>query len=494
MAYGITSTGFVKKTLAIIVSELEATYKAKFGNSLNVQSPSLASILIGIAADREAAVWDLAEEDYNSKAPSTAQGVALDNCRELTNEERLGALASQAFKQYFFGAAGTVVPTTFIASVLGNASAKFSPASAVTLGAGGNEVQKLTFSAVPDAGTWTITMPDGQITAALAFNAAASAVQAAIQALTVLRNWSGVTVTGDYTAGFTLTFGGSVGLMPWALVAATSSVTHTSTAVTITPSETTLGIPQAQATMVCNQTGVITADAFSLTTIETPITGLTSTLNADDATVGRAVETDSEFRTRSADEVQSTSATTVEAIRLGLKKVLNVLEAIVYENTGLTTDGNGVPGKALHIYVDGGLDQDVANSIWLLTGGGIQTYGSVTKTVIDSQGLSQSVSFDRPVDKPVYGIVTLTTDPATFPVNGHTLVLDAILAYGNALQIGQSVLLRPKLLPAIVDAVPGITDIAITIGFAPSPAGTSNLTVGINERATFTSSNWTITP
>ncbi len=54
-------------------------------------------------------------------------------------------------------------------------------------------------------GTYTMSF-DGGTTSALAYNATASAVAAALNALTGIVNRGGVTVTGDYLTGFTITF------------------------------------------------------------------------------------------------------------------------------------------------------------------------------------------------------------------------------------------------------------------------------------------------
>jgi hypothetical protein len=80
--------------------------------------------------------------------------------------------------------------------------------SASSLGA--NSIQKVTFSQIPDFGTWILDY-NGQKTSALQFNATASAVQAALNALPGL---SSVVVTGDYSAGFTVEFDGADGLQP----------------------------------------------------------------------------------------------------------------------------------------------------------------------------------------------------------------------------------------------------------------------------------------
>jgi hypothetical protein len=69
------------------------------------------------------------------------------------------------------------------------------------------DVQQIMFSLVPTVGNWTITF-DGQTTGSLAFNANAAAIKAALEALS---NITTVTVTGDYTVGFSVQFDDPIG-------------------------------------------------------------------------------------------------------------------------------------------------------------------------------------------------------------------------------------------------------------------------------------------
>lgn len=72
--------------------------------------------------------------------------------------------------------------------------------------AGVTEVQTVTITGVPTGGTFTLTF-DGETTAAIAYNAAASAVQAALEALSNV-SAGDVTVTGSAGGPYTVTFGG----------------------------------------------------------------------------------------------------------------------------------------------------------------------------------------------------------------------------------------------------------------------------------------------
>jgi len=72
---------------------------------------------------------------------------------------------------------------------------------------GEDEVQRVDFDYVPDAGGWKLDY-DGETTGALAFNSAAIDVQNALNGLASL---SAVTVSGDYSGGFVITFAGADG-------------------------------------------------------------------------------------------------------------------------------------------------------------------------------------------------------------------------------------------------------------------------------------------
>lgn len=102
--------------------------------------------------------------------------------------------------------------------------------------AGTPEVQHIAFSAVPTSGNWSVAM--GIVsTSSLAFNAAAATVQAALRLIPGLET---VVVTGDYTAGFTLTMAAVDYPL---LTVASDTLLATATPVTITITQTTQGVP-----------------------------------------------------------------------------------------------------------------------------------------------------------------------------------------------------------------------------------------------------------
>jgi hypothetical protein len=98
---------------------------------------------------------------------------------------------------------------------------------------------KVAFDAVPDAGAFKLTY-GGNESASLAFNASAAQVQTALRALTGL---SAVTVSGNFTSGFTTLFVGMAS--PTAITVTTNTLTTAGGA--LTPVVTNVTIPVAYA-------------------------------------------------------------------------------------------------------------------------------------------------------------------------------------------------------------------------------------------------------
>lgn len=103
---------------------------------------------------------------------------------------------------------------------------------------GTSEVQTLTIGGSPTGGTFTVTFA-GQTTAAIAYNAAASAVQTALQALSTI-GAGNVAVTGSAGGPYTVTFQGALAHDNVPAMTATSSLTG-GTSPSVTPATTTSG-------------------------------------------------------------------------------------------------------------------------------------------------------------------------------------------------------------------------------------------------------------
>jgi len=78
--FGITPTGFLKKSFVIIKAEMEsdARLAENFGADVDLSEFSPIGIQIKIMAKREAEKWDVLEDIYFGNQVDNARGVQLD--------------------------------------------------------------------------------------------------------------------------------------------------------------------------------------------------------------------------------------------------------------------------------------------------------------------------------------------------------------------------------------------------------------------------------
>jgi hypothetical protein len=257
--YGVTTLGFVAKPQSEIITELNTAFQAVFGQNINLGPESVFGQIIGIFSEREALIWELGQAIYASQYPAGAEGTSVDNILALNNLQRLQATATVTnplpavqtngitlYGLVLFGTPGTVVPQGSTIQTTATPPLTFTLDSTVTIGSAANAVQSVFFSNVPTTGSFGLTMEDPETnelatelipwnaeavasqysfastpstgnytltltqagaaltTGSLGYNASASAVQSAIQALA---GYSAVTVSGSYTAGFVIAWG-----------------------------------------------------------------------------------------------------------------------------------------------------------------------------------------------------------------------------------------------------------------------------------------------
>ncbi|WP_210385331.1 MULTISPECIES: hypothetical protein, partial [unclassified Eikenella] len=101
MDYGVLPTGFIKMRLpeiraAIITDLKQRLLAAGLPADIQTRPDSVLGLLIDTFAEREAALWNVAEGVYNAMYPDTAIGIALDNAVAFTGVRRLGERPSSA--------------------------------------------------------------------------------------------------------------------------------------------------------------------------------------------------------------------------------------------------------------------------------------------------------------------------------------------------------------------------------------------------------------
>ncbi len=107
--FGISPTGFNRKRLDLLLSELDSEIKAIFGNNFNVSPESPDGQINGVISESNANLWEIAEEAYNAFNPSAAFGIGLSNLVQLNGITRLAATSSKA-SLTLTGTVGTIIP------------------------------------------------------------------------------------------------------------------------------------------------------------------------------------------------------------------------------------------------------------------------------------------------------------------------------------------------------------------------------------------------
>jgi len=492
--FGVTPTGINVKRLADSLAELKESLRAELGDSLNVEKEAPFGQIAGIVAELDSKVWELGEALYNNQYIKTATGISLDNAVALIGIKRKEPTKSTVAIQKLFGTVSTLVPAGTVFSVSGNSAARFATDADVTLVAGNDEVQTITFSGTPTSGSFKITLDD-ETTSAIDWNDNAATIQAELRAFVALVD---VTVTGSFAAGFVVTFTGADGIQSQTIMTTSENTLDDGGAVTIVVTETTPGVSQGEASMTAEIAGDTVAPARSLTVIETAVSGLTSGKNSQAAVTGQNLETDTELKIRAETSTQISGNATVEAIRSEMLKLSGVTSATVFENETDATDGAGRPPHSIEAVVLGGDEQEIADKLWETKGGGIPTVSTaaggdnISKTVTDSQGVVHTINFSRPTTVLIYLDFTLTVDSATYPADGDAQVELSAISYGDSLGVGDDVIVYPALIAAISGIV-GITDVVTDIGIAPGPSGDANVTISATEIASFLAANITVT-
>lgn len=250
-------------------------------------------------------------------------------------------------------------------------------------------------------------------------------------------------------------------------------------------------------TMEAETAGQVVANAGTLTVIETAQAGWNSITNDNDAEIGADAEDDAALRIRREQELRRSGAAAVDAIKADLLALENVTSVRVFENTTDVTDSDGMPPHSVEALVVGGTANAIAQAIWDAKSAGIEDQGNTSGTAQDSDGVSHTVEFSRPVEVSLYLIFYLTknTDPLVgpiYPADGDAQVKLAIATWAQAnMGIGDDLILAQMY--ATLFTVSGVSDVTlIKAGTAPAPSGTSNVVIGSRSIGTIDVDNVTV--
>jgi len=468
MAYGVTENGFEIKRFDAILQEMQSDVSATLGFDVatNPQSAINASILMPMA-DRFARLWEVAQDVYYAKFPSTAEGINLDNACQYGSIIRANAQKTQ-YRIHCTAVEGTEI---YANSLISSNSSPVVQLACV-------EAKSVSRSSCNSIAVKVLSVSAG-----------------AVYSIKVNGNtYSYTSVVGDgeeeiiaglntafIEAGYTKTISTDGKI----LLIKDSTITREN-AFTLSSNLTTQYVV---AIVVYNteEYGDIEFPNNTITRIVTNIVGLQSVTNLIEPLAGRQQETDTELRESYINKSYKYATNMKESLYSTLVDLDGVKSVAVYENDSDSTVTSRPP-HSFEVVIDGGERESIADVILAQKPAGIATYGSETVVVRTSYGDSVSIKFSRPTKKYIWVKATITYSGA-IPSSYVDLVKSSVMETAEKFYIGDDVLYQ-SFINGIYDAITSTTHCTVEIGSTNSESGTptyaeQNVSIGDTEISNF---------
>ena len=179
--------------------------------------------------------------------------------------------------------------------------------------------------------------------------------------------------------------------------------------------------------------GPVSSLPNTITTLVTILAGISGVNNSTGPTsVGLTEETDYALRIRRQNSVSLPSKGYLQGLYGALLDVVGVTAGGVKidENYTNSTNANGTPAHSIWCIVNGGANSDVANAIYVKRNAGCGMKGSVNVPIVQVDGSTFTVQFDRPISQPLW-ISFNVAAIGSGSVDPHyiSLQLQALLSY-----------------------------------------------------------------
>lgn len=468
---GISASGFTIKRYDEILTDLVASEQSSISASISTKDDELLGQLNKIVSNAITELWELAESVNSNFDPDKAEGKNLDDLASLIGIARFTADASDGI-QVFVGDEGTTIPagSVFSNPISGDTFKSLSQLDLVTSNCRSTKYSVKTLS---NSTAYTLTANTTDYT----FTSDASATE-----LEIL-NGINALITADTSKTWTGTV--DAGALQISIETSDTSNISVSSTTLIGADEVTV-----ETRLESTVTGALVVPINSITTVISPITGITSTTNEVAYDLGRSLETDEELRLRFTLSRAVNGLSTPEAIKALLLETDGVTSASVFENDTSVVDGEGRPAKSFEALVEGGTDADVGLAIWTSKPAGIETFGTTTEVILDSGGDSRSMKFTRP--DPIHLALKVTYSlysEEDFPTLGEDVISQTVVDTTLALPVDEDVIVT-RYYGDIYRDVEGIDTLTVEYevlaASGDAPTGTwltTKLAIAYNERA-----------
>lgn len=443
--YGVTDKGFVLKRMDTILEQIHADLSEGFGFDTRLTGASFLNTLIMTFAGQVADLWEIAQDTYYSKSPSTAEGVNLDNAVQYGGIRR-AASRQTGYPLHCTGDDGTLVRKGVIVATDTMPEIRLYSASDFKITRENSNAISIKVAAVEKDAVYSVSINGEQFNYSNADGNEKSILEGIAEKIN--------------NEGYEAKYDGSEGIL------SISDLTVSRNNFFVLSDNLTTKSVTSIANFLTEDYGEITLPYGIVTKMINNISGFNAVVNRLEPIYGRLQETDIELRQSYIAKSALRSNTMIDSIVAELlNNVTGVESASGYENETDTTNERGMPPHSIEIIVDGGDTNQIAEAILKRKAGGIYTYGNVAASVVGKYGESIPVRFNRPEYLYAWMKVTLYGDEKKIPANYMTLASDVICSYGERLVAGDSLLIQ-QLHEGIYDAVSGVTYIKIETAYA----------------------------
>lgn len=471
--YGLTEKGFKAKRLADVIAGVNSRIADQLGVQISTEANSVFGQLIGVLSFEVADLWEQAELVYNAMYPHTASGLSLDNAAALAGITPIAAEKTTVICTCY-GTQGTQIPYGAQISSATNSNILFNCVDAnAYIDANRASDVGVTIASV-SAGTAYGVNIDGALYSYTA--TADDNVASVLTQIAALFDFESITATVNNDV---------------------LQITENDQSETfdISLSNTDFSYIGSPVKFECATAGAVQPALNDLSQIVTVYAGWDSVSNNVAANVGRLAEGDTALRQRWNGSLYARSVAMTDSIAAALLTLNGVTVARVYENDSDNTDAEGRPPHSIEAVVAGGDADEIGATIWQKKAAGIDTFGSQSVAVTDSQGFSHTINFNRPIPVYVWLDVEITEYPEeTLPPDAVTVITEALLTYGDSLTVGNDVILQ-RFMGAVYQAVNGVGYITIkaATGVPAGAYSTNNISIDDRHTAEFDAARVTVT-
>lgn len=203
---------------------------------------------------------------------------------------------------------------------------------------------------------------------------------------------------------------------------------------------------QITVTATAEYIGAVRAPAGTIDTIATPVRGWQAVFNQTAAAPGDPVESDAELRARQKVSTMIPSNSSLDGLIGAISGLPTIGRFRIYENDGWGEDSYKIPGKSIAVVVEGGMLQEVADTIRVKKPVGVATYGTQLVTSIDAAGIERPIYISRLREVKVAYYIKLQARNG-FTENIQERFVSELVKWTNELGIGNELYLEEARVP-----------------------------------------------